>query len=37
MVKKLEGHIIDEEYLTCKKIWKDFNSSLFEKRYFVID
>ena len=21
--KKLDGHISDEEYLTCKKIWKE--------------
>ena len=22
--KKVDGHINDEEYLTCKKIWKEF-------------
>ena len=23
--KKLDGHISDEDYLTCKKIWNKFN------------
>ena len=23
--KKLDGHINDEDYLTCKKIWNEFN------------
>ena len=23
--KKLDGHIIDKDHLTCKKIWKKFN------------
>ena len=23
--KKLDGHISDEDYLTCKKIWNEFN------------
>ena len=23
--EKLDGHISDEDYLTCKKIWNDFN------------
>ena len=23
--KKLDGHISDEDYLTCNKIWKEFN------------
>ena len=23
--KKLDGHISDEDYLTCSKIWNDFN------------
>ena len=22
--EKLDGHISDEEYLTCKKMWKEF-------------
>ena len=22
---KLDGHIIDEDYLTCNKIWNEFN------------
>ena len=22
--KKVDGHINDKEYLTCKKIWKEF-------------
>ena len=23
--KKLDGHISDEDYLTCNKIWNEFN------------
>ena len=23
--KKLDGHISDEDYLTCKKIWNKYN------------
>ena len=23
--EKLDGHIKDKEYLTCKKIWDEFN------------
>ena len=25
MVKKVDGHISNEDYLTCKKIWNEFN------------
>ena len=24
--EKLDGHIRDEEYLTCKKVWKEFGT-----------
>ena len=24
--EKLDGHIGDEEYLTCKKVWKEFGT-----------
>ena len=43
MIKKLNGHISDKDYLTCKKIWDefgmknmcDYHDHYFE-RYFVI-
>ena len=25
MVKKLDGHISNKDYLTCNKIWNEFN------------
>ena len=42
--EKLDGHINDEDYLTCKKIWNEFNMKnkgdyhdhYLKKRCFVI-
>ena len=42
--EQFDGHISDKDYLTCKKIWNEFNMknlgglswSLFEKIYFAI-
>ena len=42
--EKLDGHISDEDYLTCKKIWNEFNMKnmgdyhdhYLKKRCFVI-
>ena len=44
MVKKLDSHISDENYLTCEKIWDkfdmknmgDYHNHYFKKRCIVI-
>ena len=34
--KKLDGHISNEDYLTCSKIWEEFNMKNTGDYYMII-